>query len=56
MKHVVMPRKENTDEIYDRRELQAKKNAAADRYHAFAARTGILTMETLPDVKAVAST
>ena len=33
MKHVVMPRKENTDEIYSRQELQAKKNAAADRYH-----------------------
>ena len=25
MKHVVMPRKEKTDEIYGRRELQAKK-------------------------------
>ena len=33
MKHVVMPRKENTDEIYGRQELQAKRNVAADRYH-----------------------
>ena len=33
MNHVVVPRKENTNEIYGGRELQAKRNTAADRYH-----------------------